>query len=120
MAPDPEIEMLKGFDGTKKELYKKWKSVAQRLSGVLSAYTSLSSTVTASNALEIAVRELEEGLKKERAYWGPFENYCIDNAIEPDGADSELSMINVTARNRIMQLSIQADDVQRATVNTDS
>ena len=120
MAPNPETEMLKEFDGTGKGLYKKWKCTAQCLSGVLSAYASLSSTATASNAMEITVSELEEGLRNERACWEPFENYCIDNSFDSDGADSDLSMINVTARNRIVQLSVQADGVRRATIVPDS
>ena len=78
MAPTPEMEMLGEFDGTGKGSYKKWKCAAQRLSGVLSAYASLSSTATASTAMEIAVRELEAGLRNERACWESFENYCID------------------------------------------
>ena len=115
MAPDPEIEMLRKFDGKGKGLYKKWKCGAQRLSDVLSAYSSLSSTATASYAMEIAVRELEEGLRNERVCWEVFENYCIDNTFDPDDADSNLSIINVSARNRIVRLSIQADGVRRAT-----
>ena len=81
MAPDPEIEMLRKFDGKGMGLYKKWKCGAQRLSDVLSAYSSLSSAATASNAMEIAVRELEEGLRNERACWEAFENYCIDKYL---------------------------------------
>ena len=73
MAPTPEMEMLEGFDGMGKGMYKKWKCAAQRLSGVLSAYASISSAATASTAMEIAVRELEAGLRNERACWESFE-----------------------------------------------
>ena len=120
MAPTTEMEMLQEFDGVGKGVYKKWKSAAQRLGSVLSAYSSLPTTATAPTAMEVAVRELETGLKNERACWEAFETYCIDEAHEADNADSDLSIMHVTARTRIVQLSIQADGLRHATASTDN
>ena len=104
--------MLNGFDGMGQGVYKKWKNAAQRLRDVLTAYASISGTATASTAMEIAVKELDTGLQNKRACWDAFDNYCIDKNTDPDQADSDLSMINVTSRARILELSMQADSAR--------
>ena len=97
MAPTTELEMVSGFNGTGQGIHKQWKYTASQLNDLLSTYGTISGTATASNAMELAVKELTTELQNERACWHIFMKFCIDHQADPELADSQLRTVHTLA-----------------------
>ena len=111
MAPPTELDLVSGLNGEGQGIHKQWKYAASQLNDLLSTYGTISSTATASNAMDLAVQELSAELKNERACWHMFVKFCIENRADPELADPQLKSVNMVARTRILELSTQTDDV---------
>ena len=68
----------------------------------MSAYGTIPDTATASVAMDLAVQELSAQMKCEHAKWQQFVMHCIDNNADPELIDSQLKLVNLAARARIL------------------